>query len=142
MSGAPPSSRRGDPFRIVGTVLDRKYRVDEVVAEGGYGVVYAGHHLSLDVKVAIKALKPSRALDPGIAKIREPDMAIATPSGDTATQSRVSAFTPASAAPEQLAGARTGPWTDVFSLGLLLAELLTDRAPLPAGDVTEHLRVL
>jgi serine/threonine-protein kinase len=242
-------------------MLERKYRVDAVVAEGGCGVVYAGHHLSLDVKVALKVLKPSRSLDAsawddllaafleeaktlarlrhpnivavldsgvthvegalgavpwmalewlegvtlledlarrrgaggrapaacmetmgpildaigyahaqgiahrdikpsnvmlvraehgesvrvldfGIAKILEPEMAIAAPSGDTATQSRVSAFTPASAAPEQLAGARTGPWTDVFALGLLLTEMLTDQAPVPAGDTSEHLRVL
>src|SRR5437868_15047644 len=101
MSGVPPSSRRGDPFRIVGTVLERKYRVDEVVAEGGYGVVYAGHHLSLDVKVAIKALKPSRALDADawgdllaqfleeaktLAKLRHPNVVSVLDSGVTSVE--------------------------------------------------------
>ncbi len=262
MSGDPPSPPPADdPFRLVGTILERKYRVDRVVAHGGYGVVYAGRHLGLDVPVAVKVLKPAegiapdawfdllaqfldeaktiarlkhphvvgvldagvaplerfaggvpwmvlewldgktlrddlaarrgrggrtpaecmdlvrpvleaiadaheagivhrdlkpsnimlvpsrrgvgaRVLDFGIAKLMLPDGEDGTTSGDTATDSRVSSFTAASAAPEQLSGSRTGPWTDVFALGLLVTELLTDRAPLPADDKNEHYRVI
>lgn len=255
------SALRRDPFAIVGTLVERKYRVDRVVARGGFGVVYAGHHLGLDVPVAIKVLKPAsetsddafidllaqfldeartlarlrhpnivavldagvahlddmpagvpwmvlewlegetlrddltrrrgrggrtpvecmdlvrpileamadahhagiahrdlkpsnvmlapsrrgvvaRVLDFGIAKLMQPDGSEAASSGDTATESRVSSFTAASAAPEQLSGARTGPWTDVFALGLLLTELLTDAPPLPTDDPNEHYRAV
>jgi serine/threonine-protein kinase len=50
-----------DPFELVGTLLDGKHRVDRLVAVGGFGVVYAGHHLRLDVPIAIKVLKPLNA---------------------------------------------------------------------------------
>ena len=261
MSGDPPSPPVDDPFRLVGTILERKYRVDRVVAQGGFGVVYAGRHLGLDVPVAVKVLKPAegvspdawfdllaqfldeaktiarlrhphvvgvldagvaplegfaggvpwmvlewlegktlrddlasrrgrggrtpaecmdlvrpvleaiadaheagivhrdlkpsnimlvpskrgisaRVLDFGIAKLMLPDGDDASVSGDTATESRVSSFTAASAAPEQLSGSRTGPWTDVFALGLLVTELLTDRSPFPVDEKNEHYRAV
>jgi serine/threonine protein kinase len=251
-----------DVFRVGGTVLERKYRVDEPVAEGGFGIVYAGHHLGLDVPIAIKLLKPddaaddwserlapffdearliaklrhpsivavldtgtthiaalgidvpwlvlewidgetlrqdlgrrrargargrspaecmqllrpvleaiavaheagivhrdlkpnnvmlandgkggtvARVLDFGVAKVMRREEGQGAPSGDTATQSRASAFTAESAAPEQLSGTRTGPWTDVFALALMLVELLTDRSPWEAGDANEHYRAV
>lgn len=46
-----------DPFQILGTVLDGKYRVDRVLGEGGFGVVYGGLHLIIGQPVAIKCLK-------------------------------------------------------------------------------------
>ena len=42
---------------ILGLELAGKYRVDYFVAEGGFGAVYAGVDLRLDVPVAIKILK-------------------------------------------------------------------------------------
>jgi serine/threonine-protein kinase len=48
-----------DLFGLVGKVLADKFRVDQVLGEGGYGVVYAGTHLLLGVPVAIKCLKPT-----------------------------------------------------------------------------------
>ena len=45
---------------------------------------------------------------------------------------------PQYAAPEQFAGKKTGKYTDVFALGLILTEALTDQAPLSqTGDPTE-----
>lgn len=246
-----------DPFHLVGTLLERKYRVDRVVAEGGFGIVYAGYHLGLDAKIAIKVLRPqkklddddwadllaqflaeakalaklrsasvvtvfdagvmhiedapeglpwivlewiegdtlaahldgrrgqggrspaealdllrgvitaiaeahangiahrdlkptnvmldaskrgvtARVLDFGIAKIMEGDEAPST--GATATSAKHKAYSPAYAAPEQVSGMRTGPWTDVHALGLLLSEVLTDRAPYPTDDPNELYR--
>ena len=245
-----------DPFHLVGTLLERKYRVDSVVAEGGFGIVYAGHHLGLDAKIAIKALRPqkklddeewadllvqflaeakalaklrsphvvtvfdagvthtedapggvpwivlewiegetlaedlarrgglgrtpaealdllrgviaaiaeahasgiahrdlkptnvmletsargatARVLDFGIAKIMEVEDAPST--GATATSATYKAYSPAYAAPEQVSGMRTGPWTDVHALGLLLTEVVTGRAPYPTGDPNELYR--
>ena len=49
----------GDPFRLIGTTLADKYRVDRTLGEGGFGVVYAGFHLLIQQPVAIKVMKPS-----------------------------------------------------------------------------------
>jgi serine/threonine protein kinase len=52
------SARRpSDRFGWAGSVLDGKFRIDEAVGEGGFGVVYAGHHLGFDEPVAVKCLK-------------------------------------------------------------------------------------
>jgi hypothetical protein len=71
-----------------------------------------------------------RMLDFGIAKIMEGD-----PIGDTRVGrgSGSIGFSPDYAAPEQITYARTGPWTDVHALGLLLTELLSDEPPFSAA---------
>lgn len=46
-----------DPFALVGRTLHERIRIERVVAEGGFGVVYEGHHLALGVRVAVKVLK-------------------------------------------------------------------------------------
>jgi eukaryotic-like serine/threonine-protein kinase len=51
------SSARRDSFGLVGSVLQNEYRVDAVVGEGGFGVVYRGFHLGLEQPIAIKVLK-------------------------------------------------------------------------------------
>jgi formylglycine-generating enzyme required for sulfatase activity/tRNA A-37 threonylcarbamoyl transferase component Bud32 len=230
---------------LEGMLLDGRYRVDQLVASGGFGDVYRGHHITLGTDVAIKTvrdrgldtsafeatleearatarlrhphiastldaglhvdgdhprglpwlalewvegeslkehlagrtqpmsddeclalmlpitdamahaheagivhrdIKPSnimlaagdglspRIVDFGIAKEME---APSSPSGDTSTQSNARAFSPAYAAPEQLAAKRTGPWTDVHALGLLMTEMLTKRRPYADMDGTE-----
>jgi serine/threonine protein kinase len=48
-----------DIFQLVGTTLAGKYRVDAVIGEGGFGVVYVGFHVMLGQRVAIKCMKPS-----------------------------------------------------------------------------------
>lgn len=91
-----------------------------------------------DLKPANLMVVPARqgdvslcVLDFGIAKAMCPDEAPG--SGHTETRSEHSAFSLPYAAPEQVGRMRTGPWTDVHALGLLLSELLTGRAPY-AGD--------
>src|SRR5450432_3137974 len=46
-----------DPFEWVGKTIDDQFTVEEVVGEGGFAVVYRGHHKGFDEKVAVKALK-------------------------------------------------------------------------------------
>src|SRR5438105_3868493 len=53
-----PSQRR--PPRLI----DGRYRVDRHVADGAFGSVYAGRHLTLDAPVAIKILRVARTADP------------------------------------------------------------------------------
>jgi tRNA A-37 threonylcarbamoyl transferase component Bud32 len=79
--------------------------------------------------------RPSlQVLDFGIAKMVDAERPAG--SGDTRTDS-LPAFTPSYAAPEQVAYSRTGSWTDVHALGLILTELMTD-AP-PYADADAHL---
>ena len=50
-----------DPVDFHGRVIADRYRVDDVLGEGGMGTVYAGEQISLHRPVAIKVL----ALDRG-----------------------------------------------------------------------------
>ena len=89
-----------------------------------------------NIMVTQTAHGPSlRVLDFGIAKIMADDKAPAT--GHTRTES-APAFSPSYAAPEQVAFSRTGPWTDVHGLGLILTELMTDEAPFSDADPDLH----
>ncbi len=42
---------------LVGVVLDERFRVDELIGQGGMGAVYRGAQLSVDRQVAIKVLR-------------------------------------------------------------------------------------
>ncbi len=250
MAEMAAAERVVDRFRLVGTVLADRFRIEREIAEGGFGVVYLGAQVALDRRVAIKVLKTPpgldeaaqaqfrekfaaeaktiarlnhphivdvydfgissmptgalapwmalewlegdtieavlsrrrgqggmkprevlnllrpalqafgyahrlgiahrdikpanimlsatdhgsvlRVLDFGIAKLMDADETAGT--GRTKT-SGMPAFSPAYAAPEQVAFGRTGPWTDVHALGLLLSEALTDQPPFPAEDM-------
>ena len=46
-----------DPFAWTGAVLAQKYRIEEVVGQGGFGVVHKAFHLGFGVPVAVKFLK-------------------------------------------------------------------------------------
>lgn len=76
-----------------------------------------------------------KLLDFGIAKLLAPDPNLA----HTRTETGVLLLTPEYASPEQLRGAAVATTTDVYSLGVVLYELLTERRPLefrnhsPAG---------
>jgi hypothetical protein len=73
-----------------------------------------------------------RVIDFGIAKLVMPEEHAGD--GETLTVSSSRMFTPAYAAPEQVAGAKTGPWTDVHALGLILSEMLVGRRVYEGAD--------
>ncbi|MFD4294032.1 Stk1 family PASTA domain-containing Ser/Thr kinase [Rhodococcus sp. NPDC058532] len=50
--------------RLIGELLDRRYRVDAPIARGGMSMVYRGMDLRLDRPVAIKVMDPKFAQDP------------------------------------------------------------------------------
>ncbi len=52
-----------DAFQLVGTTVAGVFRVDAVVAEGGFGVVYQAYHSGFDAKVALKCLKIPQGMD-------------------------------------------------------------------------------
>jgi serine/threonine protein kinase len=53
-----------DLFGIVGQVIAGAYKVEAVVAEGGFGVVYRAHHGGFRAPVALKCLKVPQHLSP------------------------------------------------------------------------------
>lgn len=65
-----------DRFSLVGQVVDGQFRVESVLGEGGFSVVYRGHHLALDAPIAIKCLKvpaglPSTVVETFVRRFRE-----------------------------------------------------------------------
>jgi serine/threonine protein kinase len=51
-----------DPFGWTGHTVEGKYRIDGVVGEGGFGVVYRARHLGFEENVAVKCLRMPEAL--------------------------------------------------------------------------------
>ena len=92
-------------------------------------VHYAHRHL-----IVHRDLKPSNILVTADGTVKLLDFGIAKHLTDTdsdvdVTRTGMRAMTPAYAAPEQLRGEPIGVHTDVFSLGVVLYELLTGRRP-------------
>jgi serine/threonine-protein kinase len=48
---------------LIGQTLASKYRIEELINEGGMGAVYRGTHILMDKTVAVKVLHPSLAAD-------------------------------------------------------------------------------
>ncbi|MCI0388767.1 MAG: protein kinase [Acidobacteria bacterium] len=44
-------------------LIENKYRLDRLLAQGGMGAVYAGHHITLDRPIALKLLLPALVID-------------------------------------------------------------------------------
>jgi len=55
---------RRDP--LLGSVLDRRFRIDFRLAAGGFGAIYRATHLSSNHEVALKVLHPDLAIDPSV----------------------------------------------------------------------------
>jgi serine/threonine protein kinase len=78
-----------------------------------------------------------KLLDFGIAKVVSDAQKMA--GTFTKTSGQVTSFTPAYGAPEQFSRTHgaTGPWTDVFSLALIVVETLTGQEPLQGADFVQ-----
>ncbi len=94
---------------------------DAIATAHDAGVAHRDIKPSNVMVVTTKKSAVAKVLDFGIAKLMDGESA---GSGITATQSTIRAYSPLYAAPEQVAGTRTGPWTDVHALALLFVELV------------------
>jgi serine/threonine protein kinase len=114
----------------------------ELVRQVSLALNYAHEQgvLHRDIKPANIMIEPVRSgqlayrpvlTDLGLAKLTE---------GGMVTEDGVSMGTPAYMSPEQALGKQTDRRSDVYSLGVLLYELATGRAPFPIKSLTEAIR--
>ncbi len=54
--------------RLIGTDLDGRYHIEDLLGKGGMGAVMRARHLFMDQEVAIKVLRPTLASDPNAAR--------------------------------------------------------------------------
>ncbi len=60
----PPRARSEARDVLIGTILDRRFRIDERIAAGGFGAIYRATHVKSGYQVAIKVLHPHMYADP------------------------------------------------------------------------------
>ena len=56
-----PLTATGDPF--IGATIDKRYRVEKKIAEGGMGTIYLATQVRIKKKIALKILHPELARD-------------------------------------------------------------------------------
>lgn len=112
----------------VGTVLFDKYRVEQLIGQGGMASVYAATHLHLDERVAIKTLLPEMSQNATVVQrfVREARAAVRL-KGEHVTRVLDVGMLPSGA-----------PYMVMELLaGVDLAQLLKERGHLPASEAVD-----
>ena len=86
--------------------------------------------------VVHRDIKPANIMLTSDSRVKVMDFGIATLAGSTKTRSMAILGTPSYMSPEQVAGRKADGRADIFSLGVVLFELLAGRRPFEADDVT------
>ncbi len=119
-----------DPFGWVGHTLGEKLKVEAVVAEGGFGVVYRALHLGFSERVALKCLKLPAKLEDAA---RDEFLAAFTAEGKLLHRLSRSNAGIVQALDVGAATSPNGTWTPYLALEWLEGESLED-------DMTRRLR--
>src|SRR5438105_746260 len=100
-----------------GTVVDGRYLIKDRIGSGGMADVYCAEDSQLGREIALKVLHRR------IARARASEM----------TETGSIMGTAQYLSPEQAQGQRVGATSDLYSIGVILYEMLTGRVPFP-GD--------
>jgi serine/threonine protein kinase len=94
LSAALAQQEEEAPELGIGSIIDGRYKVDELIGEGGMGKVYLCEHVEIGKRVALKVLHPSYSRMPDLverfrrearaaSKIGHPNIVDVTDSGST-----------------------------------------------------------
>src|SRR2546426_726567 len=145
----------GPTHDLVGQVLADRYHIMKKLGEGGMGQVYLAEHVKMGRRSAIKVMNPAivhRDLKPdnimltrsrdGADAVKVVDFGLAKAvggegGGQKVTRTGLVVGTPEFMSPEQLSGDKLDGRSDVYSLGLVLFNMLTGTLPFAADSVQE-----
>jgi serine/threonine-protein kinase len=140
MGTVPGGFARG--LKTGGLPLDRAAAIGAGIAEG-MAAAHARGIVHGDLKpgnVIIDAAGGVKIMDFGLARRKSPDASASQSVAWSQQTSQGLSGTPAYMSPEQSQGQPLTPASDVFSLGLILFELLGGRQAISAANVLEALR--